>query len=238
MAGPDGLPYRYVPAKHDYGKSPVPKEGIVLHMAEGNRVLEYLAGGNVLRGVSATFICTIEGEIVQMLPLDHTSGSLNARDVRRSTDPKGRWGARYTKYYGPELYQGKANQLTISIECAGFAKDGPNKAQQAAIIELVERLRKRSKRTLGFNIHCDFADYKSCPGWSQGIRNIIDAVGHGREKDVVTPPDPDPDPDKPTYDEVVAQLEATKTKLEEAEDAIADAVGRLGQYVPQPNEPA
>lgn len=237
MDSPDGLPYRYVPAKYDFGKSPVPKEGIVLHMAEGTRVLEYLAGGNILRRVSATFIVTMEGEVVQMLPLDHTSGSLNPRDVRRSTDPKGRWGRKFTRFYGPELFTGRANQLTISIECAGFAKDGPNADQQKGIIELVERLRKRYKRPLGFNIHCDFADYKSCPGWSRGIRNIIDAVGHGRE-DATPAPDPDPDPEKPTYDEVVAQLETTKAKLEEAEDAIADAVDRLSQYVPQPNEPA
>lgn len=233
---PDGLPYRFVPAKHDYGESPVPKEGIVLHMAEGERVLEYLAGGNVLRGVSATFICTMEGEIVQMLPLDHTSGSLNSRDVRRSTDPKGRWGRKFTRFYGPELFTGRANQLTISIECAGFAKNGPNAAQQAGIIELVERLRKRTKRTLGFNIHCDFADYKSCPGWSKGIQNIVDAVGHGRE-DTTPGPDPDPDPDKPTYEELQAALEATKAKLDTAEDLIASTGADLTAYVPA-NEPA
>lgn len=231
---PDGLPYRYVPAKHDYGKSPVPKEGIVLHMAEGINVLDYLASGNVLRGVSATFICTVEGEIVQMLPLDHVSGSLNPHDVRTSNDPKGRWGRRFTRYYGPELMTGRANQLTISIECAGFAKDGPNREQQLAIIDLVNLLRKTTKRTLGFNIHCDFADYKSCPGWSRGIRNVIEAVGHGREGDPV----PEPEPEDPEVAKLRAQLEATKAKLEEAEDTIGDSIARLSKYAPSANEPA
>lgn len=238
---PDGLPYAYVPAKYDYGKSPVPKEGIVLHMAEGQRVLEYLAGGNILRGVSATFVVQMDGTVVQMLPLDHVSGSLNPRDVRTSTDPKGRWGRAFTRYYGPELMQGRANQLTISIECGGFAKDGPNKAQQASIIELVKTLRKATKRSLGFNIHCDFADYKPCPGWSQGIRNIIDAVGHGAEstKPKPTPepvPDPTPDPEKPTYDELVQQLQDTKARLSDAEDAIATATDDLAAYKPLANQ--
>jgi len=241
MQNPDGLPYDYVPAKNDYGKSPVPKEGIVLHMAEGERVREYLASGNILRGVSATFVIEMDGNVVQMLPLDHTSGSLNPRDIRTSTDAKGRWGRAFTRYYGPELMQGRANQLTISIECGGFAKNGPNKAQQEAIIQLVKTLRKRYARTLGFNIHCDFADYKSCPGWSQGIRNIIDAVGHGRESTKPDPkpepdPDPTPDPDKPTYDELVQQLADTKAKLADAEDAIATASQALAAYLPASNQ--
>lgn len=236
-ANPDGLPYRYVPATHDFGKSPVPKEGIVLHMAEGSRVVEYLAGGNVLRNVSATFAITTDGEVVQMLPLDHVSGSLNPRDVRQSNDPDGFWGRRWTRFYSPDILTGRANQRTISIECAGFAKDGPNALQQAAIIELVATLRAHYRRPIGFGGHRDFADYKQCPGKSKGIKAILAAVGHGREDVPVDPPEPDP------CEQCQEELQAVKAKLEEAQDVIATEVGRIGRaaanlraYEPAPNE--
>lgn len=234
---PDGLPYRYVHATHDFGKSPVPKQGVVLHMAEGERVVEYLAGGNVLRNVSANFAITMDGEVVQMLPLDAVSGSLNPRDVRRTNDRDGFWGRRYTRFYPDTVLTGKANQLTISIECAGFAATGPNRAQQDGIVELVQRLRKRYRRPIGFGGHRDFADYKMCPGKSTGIRNVLDALGHGREDVVPDPPDPDP------CQECQDELQAVKAKLDSAEDVIATELWRLGRsiknlssYVPRANE--
>lgn len=234
---PDGLPYRYVQATHDFGESPVPKQGIVFHMAEGNRVVEYLAGDNVVRRVSATFCITTEGEVVQMLPLDHTSGSLNPRDVRTSNDPDGFWGRRFTRFYDPDILTGRANQRTISIECAGFAAQGPNAKQVQATIDLVATLRARYKRPIGFGGHRDFADYKQCPGKSKGVRAILDAVGHGREDVVVDPPEPDP------CQKVRTELEATKAKLEQAEDVIEAELRRLGRVeenlgalVPTPNE--
>lgn len=234
---PDGLSYRYVPATHDFGESPVPKQGIVFHMAEGSNPVGYLAGKNVLRNVSATFCITTEGEVVQMLPLDHTSGSLNPRDVRRSNDPDGFWGRRFTRFYPEDILTGAANQRTISIECAGFAAKGPNARQVKATIELVETLRKRYKRPIGFGGHRDFADYKQCPGKSPGVKAILEAVGHGREDVIVDPPEPDP------CEQCQEELQAVKAKLEEAEDVIATEVRRirrsakhLGAYVPAPNE--
>lgn len=237
MKNPDGLAYDYVQATHDFGRSPVPKQGIVLHMAEGSRVVEYLSGGNVVRNVSATFAITTEGEVVQMLPLDHTSGSLNPRDVRTSTDPDGFWGRRFTRFYDPDVLTGRANQLTISIECAGTAAQGPNPKQVASIIELVGTLRARYKRPIGFGGHRDFADYKLCPGRSAGVKALIAELGHGREDVPVDPPVPDP------CGAVRKELEVVKTKLYEAQDIIEEESRRAGRvatnlkaYVPRPNE--
>lgn len=224
--GPEGLPYRYVQATHDFGRSPVPKQGIVFHMAEGNRVVEYLSGAGVLRNVSATFAITIEGEVVQMLPLAHTSGSLNPRDVRRSTDKDGFWGRRWTRFYDPDILTGKANQRTISIECAGFASAGPNRDQVRATIDLVRTLREHFKRPLGFGGHRDFADYKLCPGRSAGIKDILEAVGHGAEG---ASPEPAPKPDP--CQECMDELAATKERLADAEDVIATELVRLGRAV-------
>jgi len=237
VPSPDGLDYRYVQATHDFGKSSVPKQGIVLHMAEGSRIVEYLAGSNVLRNVSANFAITTDGEVVQMLPLNHTSGSLNPRDVRTSNDPDGFWGRRFTRFYDPDILTGKANARTISIECAGFAAKGPSAVQQRAIIGLVEDLRKHYRRPIGFGGHRDFADYKQCPGKSPGIKAILAAVGHGREDVVVDPPEPDP------CQECQEELQRVKAKLDQAEDVIATEVRRirrsarnLGAYKPLPNE--
>lgn len=250
MANPDGLPYRFRKATHDYGDRRVPAQGIVFHMAEGCNVAGYLAGSNVLRGVSATFVIEADGEVVQMLPLDRVSGSLNPRDVRTSNDPDGFWGRRFTRYYDPDILTGMANHRTISVEMAGRANAdwkcaegswpaGINPAQTAAAIELVRVLRKRFKRPLGVNGHRDFADYKLCPGKRQGIKDLLAAVGHGAEQQ--DPPQPEPvDPD---VEKLQQELAETKARLEEAEDAIADATilvkraaDRLAAYIPQPNQ--
>ena len=248
---PDGLPYRYRPAAHDYGTRSVPAQGIVFHMAEGCNVAGYLAGDNVLRGVSAHFTIEANGEVVQMLPLDHVSGSLNPRDVRTSTDAGGKFGRRYTRYYDPDILTGKANHRTISVEMAGRAGSpwscgdgaqfppGINEDQLAAAIGLVGRLRKRYKRPIGVNVHRDFADYKSCPGKTKNIMALLDAVGHGAEKQE-PPVEPPVDPE---VEKLQEQLAATKAQLEDAEDAIADSVilvkkaaDRLAAYTPKPNE--
>lgn len=222
---PDGLRYRFVGATHDFGRSPVPKQGIVFHMAEGNRVVEYLSGAGVLRNVSATFAITTEGEVVQMLPLDHTSGSLNPRDVRRSTDKDGFWGRRWTRFYDPDILTGKANQRTISIECAGFASAGPNRDQVRATVQLVATLRDHFKRPLGFGGHRDFADYKLCPGRSAGVKDILIAVGHGPEGQEPKPEKPDP------CQECADELALVKAQLVDAEDVIATELTRLGRAV-------
>lgn len=248
---PDGLPYRYRPAAHNYGSRSVPAQGIVFHMAEGCNVTGYLAGDNVLRGVSAHFTIEADGEVVQMLPLGDVSGSLNPRDVRTSTDANGNYGRRFTRYYDPDILTGNANHRTISVEMAGRAgqpwscgelgpfRPGINDAQLESAKELVQRLRDRYKRPIGVNVHRDFADYKSCPGNGTNIRALLAAVGHGAEKEK-PPVEPPVDPE---VEKLQQQLAATKAQLEDAEDAIADSVvlvqkaaDRLAAYTPKPNE--
>lgn len=247
MKSPDSLPYDFVHATHDYGESPVPKGGIVFHLAEGCDPLSYLAGDNVIRGVSAHFVIQPTGRVVQMLRLDHTSGSIKASDVRTTTDPDGDYGRRYTRYLPDDILEGKVNQRTISVEMAGFARKGwscdgesypagPNIKQVATAIELVHKLRTKYARPIGVNVHRDFADYKACPGDAKGIRRLLDDTGHGREGVALPPPEPVPDACE-------LALAAAKEKLADAQDAIADALvlsrratERLSDYVPAAHE--
>jgi N-acetyl-anhydromuramyl-L-alanine amidase AmpD len=249
MKSPDGLPYRFVHATHDYGPRAVLVQGIVVHMAEGCNQARYLSSGNVLRGVSATFVVEADGEVVQMLRLDHVSGSLNPREVRTDTDEGGFWGRRWTRHYDQDILSGRANHRTISIEVAGRARKrwgcdgeryapGPNSAQVAALIELIERLRERYRRRLGVNGHRDFASYKACPGQGEGIHDLLAAVGHGPERE----PDSDPEPDDECRP-LRRRIRVLRERVEELEDAIGDqvlamgdAVAALRPYLPEPNE--
>ena len=163
--------------------------------------------------------------MVQMLPLDHVSGSLNPREVRTSTDPDGFAGRRYTRFMDPDILVGWVNHRVWSIECAGFAlrewtcgdttyPKGPNARQVEAVVELVGLLRERAKQPLGFTIHRDFADYKACPGRSDGVRTLLERLGHGAEPVV----------DEPSCQEQLADAQATverlRTRLVAKEDAL------------------
>jgi len=220
----DGLKYRFRQASWDYGPSPTPKDAVVMHMAEGVAVESYLAQGKnekpraprVLRGVSSHFIVAADGEVVQMLPLDNISGSLNPRDVR--TSDSAFYGRRYTRFLGKVTdgqLAGGANRRTISIEVAGFASrewsgnpPGLTKAQADSVIELVRTLRKHYKRSIGFTGHADFADYKACPGTGFQTKRVFDVLGHGAEKS-----QPQPEPEDPTCDELAAELVKVRARL-------------------------
>lgn len=239
---PDGLPYPFRQASWDYGTRRVPAQGIVFHMAEGCDVAGYLEqrpgeqprAPRILRGVSATFAIQADGEVIQMLDLDHVSGSLNPRDVRSSNSADGFWGRRFTRYYDPDVMTGMANHRTISVEMAGEASSpwscggdhfpaGINPAQVASAIQLVKRLRQKYKRPIGVNGHADFADYKPCPGKGAGIKALLAAVGHGREDQPAPPPEPNP------CQGCQDALEAAKAKLDVAEDLIAAEALRAGR---------
>jgi hypothetical protein len=102
------------------------------------------------------------------------NGSIRPTDIRTSDDAPFLWGGIPVTYgataaravlgswatmangYGP-------NHATIGVEIEGFAKDGPNPLQVAAMVRLYVDMANRFPgiRSLA---HRDFADYKSCPG--------------------------------------------------------------------------
>lgn len=252
---PDNLPYPYIHASHDYGRSPVAKQGIVVHLSEGCNPARYLSSGNVLRNVSANFTVEQDGEVIQMLPVQNTSGSINPRDVRKDTDDDGDWGRRWTRYYDDDILTGKVNQRTISIEVAGKARSrwgcdgltyppGPNMKQVDSLIELIERLRTKFPQRLGVNGHRDFTDWKACPGEGQGIKRLLEAVGHGPEVAPAPEPEPDCDELRATVKRLRVQRTELRERVEDLEDtlgeqaiAIQRAVTRLKPFLPEPNEP-
>lgn len=164
---------------HNYGNRKTTL-GIVCHMAEGYNTVAYLddRGAMPPRGVSVHAVCDRYGHITQMLPWIAISGSLNPRD--RSTN-KG--------YYGHDklvAVLGKGwtdpNRYLVSIEIEGYARKGPTKAQQAAVIAWARKIKRTYPTTIrGALGHADQTNTKGCPGTSAGMKAIFAGIGgHGR----------------------------------------------------------
>jgi len=154
-----------------------------MHMAEGGGTVGYLDnnGPKPARGVSVHFVIEYDGDIVQMLPISHACGGLNPDD--RSTN-KG--------YYGHDtlvavlgVYWSDPNSASIQIEIEGYAKDGPNSKQHAAIVALVRQLRLLVPTLRGAFGHADQTDTKHCPGTTIPMKAVFTAVGgHGIWEDM------------------------------------------------------
>lgn len=165
----------FVPARYDYGPLNIPVRGFGLHMAEGGGTVGYLAN-NPARGVSVHFVVQYDGDIVQMLAIDHACGGMNPDD--RSTNKV---------YYGHDIlvavlgtYWTDPNAATIQVEIEGFAKDGPNPKQVAALLALAAELRIRVPSIRGAIGHADQTDTKKCPGTTPAMRGVFDSIGgHG-----------------------------------------------------------
>lgn len=173
------MSYPFVQAFHDLGPAKGPRLGFLVHMAEGGGTVSYLSHENP-NGVSVHFVVEYSGRVVQMLREDHMHSSIRTSDIRHTDDADGFYGrtaavavlgswADIMTTLGP-------NHATIGIEVEGFAADGPNPAQAAAIADL--RADLASRHDFAGNLgHRDFADYKACPGklvsWS-------DFGGHGQ----------------------------------------------------------
>lgn len=167
------MTYPFVPAHSDLGPARGPRRALVIHMAEGGGTVGYLSRPNP-NGVAVHFVIEYSGRIVQMLPLDHMQASIRPTQIRTTDDDPFTWAgvpitygataaravlgdwARVGSTLGP-------NHASIGVEIEGFAKDGPNGDQVAAMVRLYVDMANRFPgiRSLA---HRDFADYKACPG--------------------------------------------------------------------------
>jgi hypothetical protein len=166
------MPYRFVQAYYDYGARVGPTLAFVIHMAEGGGTVGYLSH-QTPRGVSVHYVVEYDGEIVQMLRENRVSGSINPNDLRTSDGPSP-YGASVARAVLGTWYR-NPNQAVITVEVEGFAKDGPNAAQRAALKRLISDVRSRYPK-IGLLGHRDFQDYKACPG---GKIPWADLGGHG-----------------------------------------------------------
>ncbi len=155
------MTYDFVAARYDYGPRKGPVRAFLIHMAEGGGTVGFLSRSPA-RGVSVHYVIEYSGRIVQMLSEAHASGSVNPQEIRTTDDPDGFYGATTAKAVMGSWWN-DPNSAVISVEIEGFAADGPNAAQAASLVELVDDVRTRFP-DIGLLGHRDFADYKACPG--------------------------------------------------------------------------
>lgn len=146
-----------------YGPRKGPIKAFVIHMAEGAGTVGYLRADSTppARGVSVHYVIEYSGRIVQMLKESDASGSVNPKSLRTTEGPAP-YGAKVRKRV-MGLWDHDPNSAVISVEIEGFAHDGPNSNQDAALVKLVNDVRSRFP-TMGLLGHRDFQDYKACPG--------------------------------------------------------------------------
>lgn len=165
-----GIVYPFVRAAFTYGPRAAPALALLVHMAEGSGTVGYLSRAPA-RGVSVHFVCEYSGRLVQMLPLNETTGSINPRLLRATDDPPhvGYAGERVTfgataarAVLGP--WASNPNVAIITIEVEGFAAVGPNVAQRQSLVLWSREMRRRLPTLRGALAHRDFASYKACPG--------------------------------------------------------------------------
>jgi hypothetical protein len=153
--------YPYRQARYDYGARKGPVLGFVVHMAEGGGTVGYLAG-QPARGVSVHYVIEYSGLIVQMLNEAHASGSINPQTIRTGNDADGFYGISAAQTVLGQWVR-DPNAAVISLEIEGYARQGPNDQQAAALRKLVADVRSRHPG-IGLLGHRDFQDVKACPG--------------------------------------------------------------------------
>lgn len=154
------MSYPFVQAHDDYGVRRGPVMAFVVHMAEGGGTVGFLSRAQP-RGVSVHYVIEYSGRIVQMLLESHASGSIDPTKIRTTEGPAPYGATVRRRVMG--AWDHDPNAAVISLEIEGFASDGPNPQQNAALVHLVTDVRSRYP-AMGLLGHRDFADYKACPG--------------------------------------------------------------------------
>ena len=172
------MTYRFVAAPDNWPRNGVSVKAIAIHHAEGGGTVSWLTHPD---GNSSHYVVEYDGEVVQMVREDRAAGSINPTLVRTDDDPPFTFEGE-TVTYGVTANRAalggdwrNPNAAVIAIEIEGFAKDGPNDKQRAALQSLVADIRSRHPAIPALG-HRDFQDYKACPGkripW-------LDYGGHG-----------------------------------------------------------
>ena len=146
-----------------FGRRKGPVKAFVIHMAEGGGTVSYLKDDATppARNVSVHYVIEYTGRTVQMLREADASGSINPQDLRTTNGPEPFGRTPRVAVMGEWDYD--PNSAVISVEIEGYAKDGPNAKQAAALQALVADVRSRYP-DIGLLGHRDFQDYKACPG--------------------------------------------------------------------------
>lgn len=177
--------YPFVQSHIDLGLRRGPVLGFIVHMAEGGATVAFLAKANP-NSVSVHYVIETSGRIVQMLREDRMHSSIRIRNkdltwaIRGTDDPGGFFGATAARavmgdWWRPITTLGP-NHASIAVEIEGYAVNGPNAAQAAALARLVADVRSRHSTLRGTLGHRDFASYKACPG---RLIDWLSLGGHG-----------------------------------------------------------
>jgi N-acetyl-anhydromuramyl-L-alanine amidase AmpD len=180
------MAFPFVAARFDYGQRVAPALALVVHMAEGGGTVGYLSR-QPARGVSVHYVIEYSGRIVQMLPLDRVSGSINPALLRTGNDvPFIGYNGEFVRYgvIARKLVLGawdhNPNQAIITVEVEGRATRGPNIAQRHALAVLTRSVLDDEPTVRGLLGHRDFQDYKACPGKLIPWALMSVTTGHGR----------------------------------------------------------
>jgi hypothetical protein len=192
------------PSNYAVGRGEYVPEAVVLHIAEGpaSAAISWFATGiaeRVAQGwtggpSSAHFVIAEDGAVTQCVDLQNTA-------YANGQEP-GAWA-----WVLQENPGANANQVTISIEFAGYSGRPPTDSQMRSGIDLIARLFREVLLVAGatgvvpdrnhITRHSDFAPQTraNCPGWSSEVQTaIIDGVARALSGAPEPEPEHQPEP--------------------------------------------